>query len=584
MKQPIVVFCISLLLLVYSVRAFPNQTGEIQVLIDVSGSMKQNDPKNLRTSATQLLINLLPTGIKASLWLFSEQTQLLSHTDAIDDEWRKQALTASRSIHSRGVYTDIEKAIDTVLNNGFANKENNNLILLTDGMVDISKDIMISADSRERILSEWIPRLRERQIKVQTIALSDQADRELLEKLAFDTDGWNETAESAEQLQRLFLKMAQKAVPKDTVPLQGNRFTIDSHIQEFSVLVFKKPNAAATQLIAPDQQKVSKENASNNSSWLDTPSYDLITIRDPVPGDWQIDAAIDPDNQVMILTDLKLQVNGMSNFIGEQDKLALRLYFTEQDKLISRRDFLDLVKVSLSIDDQVPENIPLSPDQPGYFVKSLTNLGKGVHHLSIIADGETFKREISRDFEVVSSPILVEKLIDTPNRQVTLKFVPDITVLDSTSLSIVAVVHPDNEAPKEQAVLDQNGEWLLKLNSLPINSSVRIHFNMLAKTIDGNAITPALAPITIDESLFSAPQPENQPDANETSSEHLSETVGKPENAQRDLSTDNANNWGLVVGIVVVVNILLAGIGFFVYKTLKSATTKKQQQILERLA
>ena len=120
------------------------------------------------------------------------------------------ALMATEKINSRGLYTNIEEAIQTVLQVGFAGKGDKHLILLSDGMVDISKDIMVSADSRDRILSEWIPKLQVLNIKALTIALSDQADKELLEKLAFDTGGWYESAANAEQLQRTFLKMILK--------------------------------------------------------------------------------------------------------------------------------------------------------------------------------------------------------------------------------------------------------------------------------------------------------------------------------------------------------------------------------------
>ena len=34
--------------------------ADVRVLIDVSGSMRENDPNNLRQSALQLLVNLLP--------------------------------------------------------------------------------------------------------------------------------------------------------------------------------------------------------------------------------------------------------------------------------------------------------------------------------------------------------------------------------------------------------------------------------------------------------------------------------------------------------------------------------------------
>jgi len=588
MKQSIVLVSISLLMLFNNVPAFPNEIGDIQVLIDVSGSMKQNDPKNLRIGATQLLVKLLPDGVNASLWLFSEQTELLSHTDAVNDQWRTLAQKASQTIHSRGLYTDIEKAIDTVLKSGFADSQNKNLILLTDGMVDISKDIMVSADSRERILSEWIPRLRQQQIKVQTIALSGQADKELLEKLAFDTDGWYETAQSAERLQRLFVKMALKAAPKNTVPLNGNRFSIDDHVQEFSVLVFKQPDTPPTQLLSPDQQKISKRTAPPNVAWLENPGYDLITLKQPTAGDWQIDASFDPDNQVMILTNLELKIDDLDHFIGEKDQLMLRLHFTEQDTLISRKDFLDLITLSLSIDDQEPQNIPPLTGNPGYFTKSLSNLSQGKHHLSMIADGKTFERAIARDVEVIASPILVEKLVDTPNRQVTLKFMPDLAVLDSTALSIIAVIQQDDKAAEEKAVLEQGGEWLLTLNRLPVKSLTRIHFNILAKTIAGETITPALAPMTIDDSLFPFPdikiQAQAQPESDDVNKEQSPEPVTTPENPQQNQSTENEDNGVMIIGIVAIVNILLIGIGFLVFKILKSAKTKKQEQILERLA
>jgi len=588
MNQSIFAVLVSLLLLSNSAPVFPNETKEIHVLIDVSGSMKQNDPKNHRVNATQLLINLMPDGSKAYLWLFSEKTELLSHTESIDDKWRKQALKASQSIHSRGIYTDIEGAIGTVLKNGFADNGKKNLILLTDGMVDISPDIMVSADSRERILSEWIPRLRQHQLTTQTIALSDQADKELLEKLAFETSGWSETAQSAEQLERLFLRIAQKISPKDTVPLTDNQFSIDSHIQEFSVLVFKKTNASPIKLITPDQKKIGKGSMSSDISWLETTNYALITIKQPTPGDWQLDAATDADNQVLILTDLKLKMDDLPNFASEQDQLPLRLYFTDRDNLITQNDFLELVTVSLSVDHQEPSDIiPVSTNEPGYYAITLSPLATGKHTLRFIADGKTFKREIAKDIEVLSSPILVKKLIDSPNRQVTLKFEPDTTLLDSATLSIIAVIHQDDKLLAEHSVSEQNGEWLLELNSLPLNSTMQIHFNIMAKTLAGEAIKPKVTPITINESLFSSPEPETSSEESQIST--VEQTVApintekEEKDAQESQSTEAENSWSLTIVIVVLANLMLCGIGYLIYKLLKSTSAKKQQQLLERL-
>ena len=84
---------------------------ELQVLIDVSGSMKKNDQDNLRVPAITLLINLLPEGAKVGLWLFAENTKELVKTGGVDKKWKKKALAKVKKIHSRGLFTNIEDAI-----------------------------------------------------------------------------------------------------------------------------------------------------------------------------------------------------------------------------------------------------------------------------------------------------------------------------------------------------------------------------------------------------------------------------------------------------------------------------------------
>ena len=595
MNLPVFFLFIGLLLQSFAVDSTPQASAdsdEVQVLIDVSGSMKQNDQQNLRVDATQLLINLLPDKTNSSLWLFAEKTTLLSHTDAVEGNWRQQAIKASKNIHSRGLLTHIEDAIKTTLEKGFAGNGNKNLIILTDGMVDISKDIMVSADSRERILSEWLPKLRERNIKVQTIGLSNEVDKELLERLAIESGGWHETAESADQLQRLFLKTAQKVAPKDTLPLTNNQFSVDSSIHEFSVLVFKKSGAAATQLIAPDNSKIEKNSNAGNVSWLETTGYDLITVKQPMQGEWQIAAAIDPDNQVMILTDLKMQLNALPSFIGEKQPLPLKLHFTEKNELISRTDFLNLVSVSLSIDNQAAIQMPALTNEAGYFSHTLIDLPSGKHLLSIVADGKTFKRELSKEIEVIASPVIVKSIINNDTRGITLKFEPDIAIIDTTHLNITAKLQHANKPAESKSIEDNHGEWQLKLEPLTTGDSISVNFEVTAKTLDGKTINPVLAPITLDDRLFTtvvAAQPDQEPipSASEHSESHESTTETSVTHHQQytePQAEEAETNWAMIIGVVLAINFLLCGIGFFGYKALKKANQKRQQQLLERLA
>ncbi len=45
---------------------------DLRLLIDVSGSMKESDPDNLRAPALELIVRLLPEGARAGVWTFGE--------------------------------------------------------------------------------------------------------------------------------------------------------------------------------------------------------------------------------------------------------------------------------------------------------------------------------------------------------------------------------------------------------------------------------------------------------------------------------------------------------------------------------
>lgn len=79
-----------------------------------------------------------------------------------------------------------------------------------------------------------------------TIALSSGSDQALLREIALETDGWYEQVDDAEQLQRVFLHLFEKAAKRDTVPLKENTFKIDDSVTEMTVLVFRQADSKPT--------------------------------------------------------------------------------------------------------------------------------------------------------------------------------------------------------------------------------------------------------------------------------------------------------------------------------------------------
>jgi len=91
------------------------QNSDIRVLIDVSGSMKKNDPKNLRLPALRLLVGLLPSDSTAATWNFGTNTTLLVPLGKTDEKWKKTARQASKKIHSRDLFTNIGLALEAAI-------------------------------------------------------------------------------------------------------------------------------------------------------------------------------------------------------------------------------------------------------------------------------------------------------------------------------------------------------------------------------------------------------------------------------------------------------------------------------------
>jgi len=73
--------------------------------------------------------------------------------------------------------------------------------------------------SRENILTDSIQNLKLVSVKVHAVALSKNTDEVLLKRIALETGGSFEIAETAQQLQKLFFKMFERATEPDSIRL-----------------------------------------------------------------------------------------------------------------------------------------------------------------------------------------------------------------------------------------------------------------------------------------------------------------------------------------------------------------------------
>jgi len=526
------------------VLAADEPISDVRILIDVSGSMKKNDPQNLRTPALEMIVGLLPDQSKAGVWTFAKYVNMLVPHREVTKKWRTDAKKQTGKIHSNGLFTDIEQ----VLNKATANqtKPNNKLrrsvILLSDGLVDISTNPKASETSRKRILNEVVPKLKQANIAVHTIALSSSSDQELLREIALETDGWYEQVDDAEQLQRVFLHLFEKAAKRDTVPLKENTFKIDDSVTEMTVLVFRQADAKPTVLIQPDQNKLTSLNDNDTVRWQSSESgYDLITIAEPQVGEWTIDAALDPDNRVMVLTDLKLKTTDLPNNILIGETFDFDVNLTNKNEMIVRESFLNLVNAKLTHENEVADlvEVDLNPSlrKGNYRSQVGETFQPGRNDVVTTITSGTFERQRRQSVNVVEMPFTIstEQLMDEATRthRVTLK--PDASLVDTKKISIAAMLTAEDGSEWSYDVLkSEEDSWQLTLAELEATQQYKINLQIKGETLKGRALF--LQPnqiVLLDETKPEMPE---IPDLSEEISDELAllEEVAEAEEAKEE--------------------------------------------------
>ncbi len=549
----------------------------IRILIYVPGSMNLNDPRNLRQPSLRLITGLLNDGNNAGIWTFGQYVNMLVKQGPVNDEWKARARSASAEINSYGLRTNIEGALRDATWDWMRpteHQQQQSLILLTDGLVDIADDNDLNQASRKRILDDILPRLQQAGINIHTIALSEDADTELLAQLSTATQGIHTNVKTSKELERVFLRLFEASTASETLPLNDNRFKVDKSIHEMTLLVFHQSNAKATHISQPDGTIIDNQNNPENVNWHSEDNYDLVTIKHPIQGDWEIQAKLDPDNRVVIVSDLKLESNLIPANIGKEDSHTIDIRLSQQGEPIINKDFLHFIKVSAvqynkkgnqtrewTLFDNGLRNDRREND--GIYSLTLENFTEeGSHELVIDIDGTTFTRQQRQHFQVFNQPVITA--IESGRHGLTLYAAPIAGLIDPESMTLSARV---DDSQNDIAIprLHQN-EWGLTLQNVDMQSphTVTIHLTgrRNEKEIDRDLDTLSFGhrPKTREFDPSQGQQNEEAVTTKHDQDAHAdnlkSETV-EPINNISPLT---------VLINVILINLLGAGLLFFLYK------------------
>lgn len=381
---------------------------DVVLVIDSSGSMKKTDPQALRIPAAKLFISLLNENDRAGIISFSDKGYPIIPLTPVDSrENRDSLVNAAEKISSDGLYTNLNDALSkglSMLTDKRTPERNRFIILMSDGMMDVGnpdEDIRLVSNMKDELAAK----LEEEEVKVYTIAFTEQSDTKLLEKISKQTGGFYNLALTDKDFHLIFTSIFESLKGPDMLPVSENGFLIDGSIEEVTIVVTKSSPGTRIKLHAPDGNGYSNKDRSTGIGWFASDNFDMITVQRPAEGKWEILFSAGENNKAYIITNLKLQTNFDQLYSTFGDPLDIRIWLEKDGVTITEQAVLDKVDIYLEMtgpDGNVSELKPFSKGE-GIFVRSVAPFTPGNYKLRIVARGNTFEREKAFVFNVADA-------------------------------------------------------------------------------------------------------------------------------------------------------------------------------------
>lgn len=403
----------------------PQYTGsdyiDIVLLIDSSGSMKKNDPNNLRLEAAKAFVDLANIGDQIAVLDFSTDCKIHSRLTVVKSEKDREKLKSCIDlVGSSGKMTDIltalEKALE-VMKTGSKGGHSQAVILLTDGKLEIPKKSRFYG-RQERGIREIAKKYETTGIGIWSVAYTKKADVDLLSRFARATGGTPYIAKKDIELLKVYinifvdLKKKYRSFVIDIDVMPGKSFAkevlTDEYVKEVTFAFSRSNREIKIDIQRPDGEFIEPDKA-ENIRIVEAEKYIIVRVIEPPVGKWNLSITGKGSvyGQVIETTDLLLVLNTEKEYFSIKDPIKISAKLMLKNVLVKDREILDGLKLNLKIisPDGGSDDIELfdtgegGDEKVGDGIYSISYVGralKGEYELHAVAEKKFFKREAKR--------------------------------------------------------------------------------------------------------------------------------------------------------------------------------------------
>lgn len=366
---------------------------------------------------------------------------------------------------------------------------------------------------------------------------------------------------------------------QNSILFLNNRFRIDNDVDEVTMVFFRESGSAPIVLVRPDGSKLFIENdeRDQNVRWYETETYDMISIKKPMPGPWQAVGQVLEGSKVMVIADIVLDAQPIPRNIYSGEIIKQTAVLRNDGKKVDFSPFRDVVSLSI---DFVSNN---NPNYENFGLGSRTiarfqDNGEGLDEVAAdgvftgqfnlsIPSGEwrpTFgirtpmynREQINETVILHPNPIIINIKIDESNEAQHIVTVDtDVKHIRLDSLLLDGkVTHPNGEVDVVTMTETSSELKVIKVNNDSFGI-YRIKLTAFATTVDGREVIIDVPQKTFVTVAPPPPEPEPLPgDELSTSSEE--EAILAPVIPVED--TWNASD---TLGTIIAINLFILVFG-----------------------
>jgi hypothetical protein len=386
--------------------------------------MLKTDTQMLRYDGAKLFLQFLGKDDRLAIVSFADKAKVVSDLKEFSKEPREGVVQTIQSIKPEGQYSDLLEGIRAagkILEASPRNDADRIIVLLSDGKMEPNPQNGAASARTLELVNLVLPDLKAKEIKVHSLAFSDQADKMLLSEISAVTDGLSFYTSTSDDVHKSFANLFLAVKRPQVLQMRSKSFTLDEDVDEATFYITRDEGSKLT-LVSPKNEEITAEKKPDWVTWFAGKNFDVITMREPDIGEWQVQGGVSTEGFATVLTNVRLVTDWpVVVRVGDKGVVQARLY--DGSKPIALPEMSGVIQYAFQV---VPTDRVAAPvakdflnDQgrdgdrvagDGIFSRYSTISEPGEYKLSIVARGPTFERSQQVPFRV-RPPLLTLEMI-----------------------------------------------------------------------------------------------------------------------------------------------------------------------------